>query len=97
LSAGLKHMAMLYKLPVWSLTQARGDSAEKDALDAQDVGYSRKKLHYADVGIGINQTEHDRQDGYLSVHMVKMRDGGSGNVFKVRPDFEIMRMEEARD
>lgn len=90
---GLKQIALYYDIPVWTASQPAYGSEEKDVWEATDVGYSRKKVQRIDLAVAIHKTDRDKEDGYITMQIVKHRDGEHGQ-FKLQPNFRYARLTE---
>jgi len=85
----LKGFAQLYNIPVWTATQMRRDSYQKDSIDITDVGFAAGKAHISDLVVGMQRTDADMQRGIMKLHIVKYRDGTYNTPIILRPNLAL--------
>ena len=93
----LKRMCQKYRFASLGITHQniRSDKFDED-LDQEDMGYSKRKVHYGDLVLGLYKTTQDTEDGLMTIRVVKGREGHTGVKFKVRPELDYMRYSDVK-
>lgn len=72
--------------PVWTASQATRAAASERILNAEHIAESFRKMHTADVAIGLSRTPEDKVDGTGRITLIKNRLGQDGMVFPITLD-----------
>jgi replicative DNA helicase len=74
----LRRMAVTWKVPVWTASQAKREALEKEVVTIADVGESYKKVQIADVVVALCGTEEERQQKILRMYVAACRFASGG-------------------
>lgn len=69
----LRALAVNWKIPVWTASQAKREALEKKTVTMADIGESFKKVAISDVVVAICGTEQERSDGIVRVNVAACR------------------------
>lgn len=87
---GLRRIAGVWKVPVWSAQQAgrEGEKAMKagGVLSMMNAAEAFEPIRRADIVVSLNQTDEERGDGVMRLHGAKVREGQGGFTETVRID-----------
>lgn len=72
--------------PVWTASQATRAAASEKILNAEHIAESFRKMHTADVAIGLSRTPEDKVEGNGRITLIKNRLGQDGMVFPITLD-----------
>lgn len=84
----LKRLGQVKSMVSWTGTQTSGVSYGKSKIGIGDTGYSKKKVHGANLVIGIGGSDDDLADGILTLYVGKNSFGVKNFDVILYPDFE---------
>ncbi len=92
----LRQLAMLYKIPIWTASQANRGGKERDFITDIDIADSYKKVMVSDFVMSIFRSGEDKKNNLASFTIMKSRFASDGFKFKSVCDFSrgILRVEE---
>jgi replicative DNA helicase len=97
ITLAIKRLAQEFKMSMLAITHktvTAEDGSTDETLEQGSMGYSRRKINYADTVLGIYRSSTNIEDGVTTIKVVKGRDGGTGFTFHVRPMLDQMRFDE---
>ena len=89
----LKRLAVMYKKPVWTASQATRPKDEPEneyLLRAKDISESFEKVRIADLVITLNQTPREKENGLLRLHLDIYRSNDFDQTLKLITNYEKM-------
>lgn len=78
------------KIPGWSATQSRRAAISKETHDEEDIAEDIGKINTADIGITLNQTKKEAEEGIMRLLVAKNRNGPRYVSVTVQTDFSRM-------
>jgi hypothetical protein len=84
----LRRLAAALEIPVWTASQANREASKKGIYTSLDIGEDISKMHTADVGICMLQTDQMEAENRMVLLLDKTRMGKSNLNIPVRVNFE---------
>ena len=78
-------------VPILTANQAKTGTRAKEVFKPEDLSYSPLPAQHATGVFGITQTPEDEVYERLKLHVAKARDGGTGFMTHVYPNYKICR------
>ena len=92
-SEELRGMSYFFKVPVISATQCNSEGMNSDTIDMQNVSESRAIVHTVDFLAALMQSQDQREDGLISMRILKNRFGGQvGKICNFKMDPETLEV-----
>ncbi|QMV48413.1 DNA primase/helicase [Bacillus phage phi18] len=73
----MRDLASEYDCPVWSASQATRGALDKKVITIGDLAEAFNKANIADFMMALCQTEEEKEDGEMRLHVAKHRSGTS--------------------
>lgn len=83
----LKRLSQVRNLIIWTNTQVSGMSYGKRRLDLRDTGYSKRKVNWANLVLGIGGDPEDIEIGIMRIYVAKNTFGPRGFEIVLYSDF----------
>ena len=84
----IRKMAGELQVPVWTVSQSRRDSIDKEVIQADMIADSYKKIMISDVVLSLSRTKSDKLSNTARFHFIKNRFGQDGLTFPSIMDTE---------
>jgi len=88
-------MSYFFKVPVISATQCNSEGMNSETIDMQNVSESRAIVHTVDFLAALMQSQDQREDGLISMRILKNRFGGQvGKICNFKMDSETLEVSD---
>ena len=90
----LRAVAMNLDIPIITALQSNRGSAAKDKIGKEDIADSYAVMHVLDCVLSINQTDVEKQNSQMRLHLAKVRDFEDGYTIVADVDYGNLRIFE---
>jgi replicative DNA helicase len=90
---GLKRLAMMYNVAIWTASQAQRPSQKDEEpylLRARDIAESYEKVRIADFVMTLNATSKEKDDGIMRLHIDIYRSNEADKTITMFQDYSSM-------
>jgi len=85
----LRGLAGLYKIPIWTASQANRSAAEQEIIEADKIAESYTKVMVADFVVSLSRKTADKISGTGRWHIIKNRFGPDGLTFPSKMNMSV--------
>jgi replicative DNA helicase len=85
----LRGLAGLYKVPIWTASQANRSAAEQEIIEADKIAESYTKVMVADFVVSLSRKTADKISGTGRWHIIKNRFGPDGLTFPSKMNMSV--------
>lgn len=83
----LKRLCQVHNIVLWTASQLSGTAYGQRKVELGDTGYSKKKIHWSNLVLGMGSDPNDKEAGILPIWVAKNNFGRSGFEILLYPDY----------